>query len=119
MITPHEIYWITRATPAICSLVGIAGLMGFITFITFMSAAIDGEFSANGFFFLFFTIILLASISFIPSTKDLVAIKVLPSILNNENIKNIAPHTAELIDIELQKWVNQNLIRKCKNDNTT
>ena len=114
MITPHEIYWITRATPAICSLIGLAVFMGFITLFFMVSASVEGDNPIMALVFLILTIISIIPIVFIPSTKDLIAIKVLPAVLNNENIQNIAPNTAKLIDIELRKWISQNLPHKSK-----
>jgi len=116
MITPHEIYWITRATPTIFSLIGLTVLMGFITLFSLINASVEGDSSIMALVFLILTIIPIIAIVFIPSTRDLVIIKVLPDILNNKDMKNIAPNTAKVIDTQLHKWIIQNLPKNVEPD---
>lgn len=135
MITAHEIYWITRATPIKMALMSIVvvGLVVIAAIVIYAVVNQDGDFTdyregikaddKSGnigaiicFSLTFFLVLLFISVPFIPSTRDLVIIKVLPDILNNKDMKNIAPNTAKVIDTQLHKWIIQNLPKNVEPD---
>ena len=50
-------------------------------------------------------VLMFLSFSLIPTTKEMVAVCVIPSIANNEIVKEVPENTASFINEQLKKWI--------------
>lgn len=119
MISTSEIYWITRATPIWDTVLLLMMVLGLLAAVLIYLAVEDYE-DYNEYkreykhqtslgFVILLTLMLGISLVFIPKTSDLVAMKVLPAMLNNEDVQNIGPNAAKFIDVQLKQWIDKNL----------
>jgi len=112
MITENTIYWITRLDQIIVALKILGATTGIIG-MTGLAIAADKEIAELDttdkdcrklvFWSKFLTAIgtcLLISSIFIPTTKEMIAIKGIPAIVNNEQVQQLPGHILELIEKE-------------------
>jgi hypothetical protein len=125
MITSWDIYWITRLDQIQCIFI-------FLYFAFIASGFIGGIFSvasevweetywtraksawtrwAVGFF------ILIVVSFFTPSTKEMVAIYMIPKVANNEQIQKLPDDTAKFLNAQLELWIKKIIAEDTKNDN--
>lgn len=105
MITASELYWILMLDNISATIVCI-GMISFVTFITsFLILCLEGVTEQTKRLkkvtkaaFTLGAILLLAS-CFIPNTKQMATIKILPAICNNKDIKTLSAETLELYRI--------------------
>jgi len=129
MITSSEIYWITRATSIWNVVLIFTAILVVLTILTMLAfteeynkekimeiisnsskKTLNSDHLFKVFIFLsFLTIIFTFSLVFIPKTPDLVAMKVLPVMLNNEDMQNIGPNAAKVVNVQLKQWLDKNL----------
>lgn len=96
-ITASDIFWIGAMDKISLGLV----LMGLFTvFLIFCS--LDCDSVALTLFLVFFGLACFTAFIFIPSSKTLAAMKVLPAIVNNQRIQGVAESALELTERFLQ-----------------
>jgi len=95
MITEAEIYWITRLDYFQTLGFIVGGILTFASLICLFASVDDWikEENKTGFcislsFFVLFLFVLFGA-CFIPSTKEMCAIKALPMVMNNEGVREI------------------------------
>lgn len=107
MITAWDIYWV--------SMLDSFGRGAFVCFIAFgllawlfIYVGCEEEskpLQISGFCCVFFAFLMLAICMFIPTTKTAVAMYAVPKIANNQEIQQIPPNFAKLINKKLQEWM--------------
>lgn len=118
MITEQMIYWITRLDNMLIMsaiiLVGgaVTTVAGIIRYHDHGYSPTEDEISehrkiGNKFIMLGFIIMTISGLScvFIPDTKTMIAIKIIPKIANNEEIKGLTDKTMQLINGKLDEWI--------------
>lgn len=117
MITSWDIYWITRLD-SICLFIGFLDVALLIFLIFFpMIADLSLNFEPirivkyEGFFAFIFLLLCLCGV-FIPSTKEVVAIYLIPKIANNEQMQKIPDNAAKLLNAKMEEWINETLVEK-------
>ena len=102
MITGWTIYWITRldSIDAMWAVgIGICFALG--SFMFLLSESIIRKVWIPISIALVFVLLLVAT----PSTKEAIAIYVIPKITNNEDVSQIPSNFAKLINEKLQDWM--------------
>lgn len=116
MITSWDIYWVTRLD-AVCGfievvliLVGILFLVSPLIFMAFDDGSLDIKYFWRGLKICVVTVLffLFAGI-FIPSTKEVAAIYLIPKIANNEQVQKIPDNAAKLLNAKLEEWIDGTL----------
>ena len=108
MITESTIYWLTRwdSIKDACIIIGsITTILATILSIVGCGIATEDK-DRKGFYLLFSWIvplIFLPGIVFIPTTKEMAAIKVIPVIANNEKAQEISGKLLDLTD----EWIEE------------
>ncbi len=111
MITEQMIYWITRMD-------FIVGMLMFLATL-FLVASISSAVLIFSLYddsdrikqiiitsvLLFITVLFSLAVIFTPNTKAMIAIKVIPKISNNEEIKGLTDKTMQLINGKLSEWL--------------
>jgi len=107
-ITESMVYWVTRldAVLVVCGImVFISGAVTFISVIEqYIKTAITG---------MLLTIILSLGLVFIPTTRQMCAIKVLPLIAQNDNVQQLPNKIVNLAD----EWIGELSPKKNNTDN--
>lgn len=125
MITAWQIYLITRLDALIGVSVGILIFTGLVIIVTLVkwqtdSDNYDWEDNKENLVPIFkkwlkiefaLLIMLLFVIVTIPSSKEAAAILIIPKIANNEHVQNIPNKTLELVEKQLDQWI-QNIEKK-------
>ena len=121
MITEGMVYWITRLD-GLCNFCNEAAIVFFVLFIIAVIAAcitygfwkIEDDSEAEIIhkmtrktikIILPIWIIMLAGSLFIPTTKEAVAIYMIPKIAANEDVAKIPPKLAEFARKQLEEWI--------------
>ena len=122
MITPTQMYWLVKLDDVrhllSCIMwlpIVLAVVFGIIAFVTFMTT-IEGSREARmeaisdiaklatwGVFMLFVVVALQVAIAFVPSTKQMAAIIVVPKIANSEKVQTVGN---QLYDLAVE-WMNE------------
>jgi len=109
MITESEIYWITRYDYFQCFSLIVGGLLSIGGLIAVIASVCE-IFDTDNYrpiktalpLFLLFLLVLIGGL-FIPSTKEMCAIKVIPMIANNQDIQEIPKQLADLAS----EWIEE------------
>ena len=110
MITPSTIYWLTRCDAIkdlIVFLVLVSLLFNFIGLVGFVASEMSGGEIANPFGRRFYKTVIamlsatLLAITFLPTTKEMAAIIVVPRIANSESIQQLGDGIVNLT----QDWM--------------
>jgi len=116
MITESQIYWITRldsinvALEVLSIAFGVVGSLGLImSIIGYFANKVDEQYEQNAKFIpickrciwysvgvLLLTFICAAGLTFLPTTKEMCAIKIIPVIANNEGVQELPQKAVEL-----------------------
>lgn len=116
MITGTEVYWITRFD-ALHALALVTGLLCLIVIISitgiYCIACKEGKEkrALPYLWFLFVPFIILVGSIFIPTTKEMCAIKAIPMIANNEQVQELPNKVLELAN----EWIDE--LNQPKNQN--
>ena len=109
-ITESTIYWITRLD-CLCTIINTVGVLSivFSLFLGICTLCAWGDthylredaktvkiFLTFTFISFFFGLMVLITRPFVPTTKEMCAIKVIPAIANNENFKGLSNQVYEL-----------------------
>lgn len=93
MITPIQMYWLTRLDE-ICCLFGVLGIISFVAaIICLLIWAVNNDdedfekFKAYGLRLVAFFVFALATMAFVPTTKQMAAIILVPRIANSEKVQ--------------------------------
>jgi len=104
MITATQIYWLTR----IENIGAIFTVMGFIlcvfSFLYFSDDEHTKSFVSLAFCFLFFV-----TSAFIPDTKEIAAMYIIPQMANNKEIGKLPTNTAKLLNKKFEEWISDSL----------
>jgi hypothetical protein len=125
MITAWQIYLITRLDALIGVSVGILIFTGLVIIVTLVkwqtdSDNYDWEDNKENLVPIFkkwlkieFALLIMSLfvIVTIPSSKEAAAILIIPKIANNEHVQNIPNKTLELVEKQLDQWI-QNIEKK-------
>lgn len=125
MITAWQIYLITRLDALIGVSVGILIFTGLVIIVTLVkwqtdSDNYDWEDNKENLVPIFkkwlkieFALLIMSLfvIVTIPSSKETAAILIIPKIANNEHVQNIPNKTLELVEKQLDQWI-QNIEKK-------
>lgn len=109
MITGTEIYWLTRMTYfhngalAMGIIFAILGVIFVAISIGFWLEEEKSSMFKVAFPIFLFCILLIAGSLFIPTTKEMCAIKVLPAIINNEEVRELPNKVVDLAN----EWVEE------------
>ena len=124
MVTGWDIYWITRLDYLEGIFFVLALLGGIIWFIAwFANGMARGEDPVESFVryrkgLMFCGVLLMLGVitsTFVPNTKEAVAIYMIPPIVNNEDVREIPQNAAKLMNTKLQEWINENMVTKTEN----
>lgn len=99
MITPWTVYWITILDSLSCGLFifGVMGIaIGFGGYSLSENYRTDKPKNPKFFRFVYFGIFLLVVDMFLPATKDMAAILVIPKIANNQKVQAIPSKILDL-----------------------
>lgn len=103
-ITPSTIYWIARLDglrEAMCVITALWVIGSIICFIAAIDEKLNKLFKPSIWSVIFAVICLVGSVVFIPTSKEVAAMIVIPKIANNENVQKIG---SELYDVA-QNWL--------------
>lgn len=118
MITSSTIYWLTRLTYFNNLLIFLIFLFAFICIICgVIAASNDPDLGAHGtkaatvvsIYFCIFSFISALGACFVPTTKEMAAIYIIPKIANNKDVGEIPANTAKLLNTKLTEWISDNL----------
>lgn len=129
MITSWDIYWITRMDSLndFFSIFGIGSLVFFLALLSWSGPlAIDGVYDSNkreeywrlyrksmiwgvsfGVIFTFLSL-------FIPTTKEVAAIYIIPKVANNEQVQKLPDNAMKLLNAKFDQWVDEATDKKSK-----
>lgn len=103
IISSTDIYWITRCSYIQGAFIGLSILSGVLTIVFWF--AYFGEARIEGLWcrwvMTILTFIFILSACAMPNTEEMAAIKVIPMIVNNDNVQNVSK---EIIDLSKQ-WL--------------
>ena len=111
-LTPMQLYWIIKLDTFCGLFTGFAVIFGILTIVCITGAIItfcDGDEKYSRIWKKFvkyiasFFIIFLSIAVFLPTTKEMAAIMILPKIINNEKVQEIPQR---LLDLGLE-WLNE------------
>ena len=98
LITPSDIYWLTRLDGLIGAGVALMVSAGLATFAVCMYAGMEDEPKAFRWLWLTVPLFLLGGAVqvFVPTTREAIAIVVVPKIANNEDVQGLGADTVKL-----------------------
>ena len=124
MITSWDIYWITRldsisfmfATFWILLLLVLGCMIILVPFAMDICFDDDTKKYRKSLFYIS-TLFAIVSIggSFIPSTKEVAAIYLLPKIVNNEKVQKLPENFTNLLNAKMEQWIGDTLKDKKPN----
>lgn len=103
-ITPSTIYWIARLDglrEALCIITALWAIGSLVCFVAAIVEKINKLFKYSIWSAFFAVICLFGSAVFIPTSKEVAAMIVIPKIANNENVQKIGSEFYEVA----QKWL--------------
>ena len=119
MITSWDIYWITRLD-SICFGLNCLGLFIFFFMVIYLvlmmiknddddepSIEIRKRIMRKFIKIISITSAIMFATNFVPTTKQMVAIIVVPKMINNEKIQQIPENVADFLNTELKKWIHE------------
>jgi len=112
MITSWDIYWITRLDSIVfvCAAIAIIGVA--VACFVWMMGMDDWDGEAGKIVKKIYKIIIVSVStaltigSFVPSTKDAVAIYMIPKIVNNEQIQKLPDNAIKFLNQKMEQWIN-------------
>jgi len=111
MITPWDIYWITRLDSLGILLAIISVVLGCVLFTTGILGGIEDYFTASVNFRKWFvrgTVMFSVSLSllvFVPTTTEVAAIYMIPKIANNEQVQKLPDNAMKFINGKFEEWI--------------
>lgn len=118
MITAWDIYWITRLDSLNGLMVGIicVSLLGIFMCLVIGDCAHDKLFYFKKNLLSLFLITFLCSVvgTFCPSTKEAVAIYMIPKIVNNEQVQKLPDNAMKFLNGKFEEWINDMTVKKKK-----
>ena len=113
VITAWQMYWITRLD-SINALVVVSAFLFFTVFGGSLAIILAGAYDSSKFRFITATSLILAvifgvSAVFIPSTKDVAAIIMIPEIANNRDVQDVVKTAPQLLNVKMQEWLSDSL----------
>ena len=109
MITMWDVYWITRLD----AIVGLSVAVALVSVFAIFLLAMIGDTAQDELFYykkwivsLAITLILsVASACMVPSTKEVVAIYMIPKVANNEQVQKLPDNAMKFINGKLEEWI--------------
>ena len=119
MITSWDIYWITRLDFISDCLIAPAIIFGIVFAVLFIITLIwrfdkpekeeEQRVAKKAFIYtlaaLFVFMACLSAYGLVPNTKNMIAIYAIPKTANNEQVQQIPPNFAKLVNKKLQEWM--------------
>lgn len=104
MITENDLYWMTRLDALKHTLDGLVFAFGTLCFLGFFASVIfwgeDKKFGVRSavctLVFFFLAIVLGIGNAFLPTTREMAAIKIIPRIANNEDVQALGSEIPKL-----------------------
>jgi hypothetical protein len=103
MITESDIYWITRFDYFQTGVLVVGAILVFLFTLLLVMACAEEEHRGKGAIALLCGILILIGGLFIPSTKEYCAIKVLPKIINDEQVQQMPKKVLDFADEWLEE----------------